>query len=155
MRLSGKILAVVLPAALCLAATEKKGPKYDPGIEVGQDAHGLRFPIYDETGNLQMYFVMDVARRVDTNHMGMSNVELQTFNGKKEPEMKINMEKAILDLNTRIVTTDKHVLIRRADFEMTGDGAVYNTLTGDGQLRGKVRMLIFNRDAALGGKAGK
>jgi len=147
--------AWLLMLFLCLAAEPpKKGPKYDPGIEVGQDAHGLRFPVFDEVGNIQMYFVIDVAKRIDLDHMQMSKVQLQTFNDKKEQEMKIDMRNAVLDLNTRIVTTDKPVFIQRADFTLTGERAVYNTATGDGKLTGKVRMLIFDRDASLSGKAG-
>jgi len=132
----------------------KKGPKYDPGIEVGQDARGLRFPVFDEAGILQMYFMIDVAKRIDVDHMKMSTVQLQTYTDKKEPDMQIDMKNAILDLNTRIVTTDEHVKIRRADFELTGDRAFYNTATGDGKVAGKVRMLIFGGAAALSGKAG-
>jgi hypothetical protein len=159
MKSSGKLLALLPMLLVCPlfrlgAAPEKKGPKYDPGIEVGQDARGLRFPVFNEAGVLQMYFVIDVAKRIDIDHMEMSKVQLQTFNENKEQEMKIDMQKAILDLNTRVVTTDEHVLIRRADFELSGDRALYNTATGDGKVSGNVRMLIFDREAALSGKAG-
>jgi len=156
MKLSGKSLAALLPLfLLCLAAAlDAKPPKYDPGIEVGQDAHGLRFPVFDEAGNIQMYFVIDVAKRIDNDHMQMSKVQLQTYNEKKEKEMQIDMQNAILDLNTRIVTTDSPVRVRRSDFELFGDRASYNTATGDGKLTGKVRMLIFDAAATLAGKAG-
>ncbi len=149
-------IAALLPLLFfCLgAAPAPKGPKYDPGIEVGQDARGLRFPVFNEAGILQMYFVIDVAKRIDMDHMKMSRVQLQTFNGAKDPEMKIEMSNAILDLNTRVVTTEQHVLIRRSDFELVGAGAVYNTATGDGKVAGKVRMTIYDGVSALSGKAG-
>ena len=156
MKLSGKSLVALLPLLLLwlAAVPAEKPPKYDPGIEVGQDAHGLRFPVFDEAGNIQMYFIIDVARRIDNDHMKMSKVQLQTYNEKKEPEMQIDMQNAILDLNTRVVTTDNPVRIQRSDFELFGDRASYNTATGDGKLTGKVRMLIYDASATLAGKAG-
>ena len=155
MKLSGRWVGALMPVLLCTAATPaEKPPKYDPGIEVGQDARGLRFPVYDEAGNLQMYFVIDVAKRIDNDHMEMSKVQLQTFDEKKTMGMKIDMQNAILDLNTRVVTTDKHVFIQRSDFELSGDKALYNTATGDGKVIGRVRMLIYDSAVALGGKAG-
>lgn len=155
MKSSAKILAAALAPILllCVAATEKKGPKDDPGIEVGQDARGLRFPVFDEAGALQMYFVIDVAKRIDMNHMEMSKVELQTFDNQKNQDMQIEMKNAILDLNTRVVTTEQPVRIVRADFELTGDRAYYDTVNGNGKVAGKVRMLIFDRTGMLGGKA--
>jgi hypothetical protein len=146
--------ALLLPLS-CLADTPaKKGPKYDPGIEVGQDARGLRFPVFNEAGILQMYFVIEVATRIDINHMEMSSVQLQTFTNGKDPEMKIDMKNAVLDLNTRVVTTNEPVLIRRSDFVLSGSGALYNSATGDSKVQGKVRMEILDGGFGLTGRTG-
>lgn len=147
-------LSAFFLALSCSAAPQKKAaPKYDPGIEVGQDATGLKFPVF-EGGNLQMYFMIESAKRVDNDHLQMSNARIQTYNSRKEPELKINLVNALLDLNTRIVTSDRPVTISRSDFELSGAGAVYNTVTGDGKLTGKVRMLIFDGNKMAGGKGG-
>ncbi len=143
-----------LSAVECFAAPPKKNaPKYDPGIEVGQDANGLRFPVF-EGGSLQMYFMIDSAKRVDNDHLQMANAQIQTYNSRKEPELKINLLSALLDLNTRVVTSDRPVTISRSDFQLSGQGAVYDTVSGEGKLTGKVRMLIFDGDKMAGAKGG-
>jgi lipopolysaccharide export system protein LptC len=51
----------------------------------------------------------------------------------------------VLDLNTRIVTSDIPVIVRRSDFEITGQQMVFNTQTRAGRMTGHVRMVIYNR----------
>jgi lipopolysaccharide export system protein LptC len=51
----------------------------------------------------------------------------------------------LLDLNTRIVTSDVPVIVRRSDFEIVGQKMVFNTQTHQGRMTGHVRMVIFNR----------
>jgi lipopolysaccharide export system protein LptA len=41
-----------------------------------------------------------------------------------------------------MLTGDQHALIRREDFEITGDSVEFNTKTRYAVLRGKIRMVI-------------
>ena len=61
---------------------------------------------------------------------------------------KINIElpHSVFDLETRILTGDTHALIRREDFEITGDSVEFNTKTRYAVLRGKIRMVIQSAD---------
>ena len=58
--------------------------------------------------------------------------------------MTIDLPKSVLDLNTRVITTDTNVTIKRSDFEITGRSMEFNTDTKRGRLAGDVRMLIYD-----------
>ena len=76
-----------------------------------------------------------------------------TFNEEThEKEMTIKMPMALLDLNTRIVTTHDGVTIKRSDFEITGKNMDFNTETKQGRLEGDVKMIIFNLNDEMGAK---
>jgi len=127
----------------------KGGPEnHPPGLDIpippGHSALGVKLPYYNEQGKLQMDFSIDAAFRVDDVHLQMKLVKMQTYDDDGKLEMTIDMPSSVLDLNTRVVTSDKPVKIRRTDFEITGDTMQFNTATRSGKIIGKVRMLIFN-----------
>ena len=121
-------------------------------IPVDHDAEGLRIPSFDETGKLQMYFTITHAKRTDEDHLAMSMAKVETFDGNGARQMLIEVPRSVLDLKTRIVTSDSPVKITRSDFELTGDTMIFNTQTRMGRFVGNVRMLIFNREEMAGGE---
>lgn len=121
-------------------------PKYDVPIPIGHQAEGVTLPYYDDKGKLQMNYSIASALRVDNEHLKMAQVKVETFDENGHSEMKIDMPSSVLDLNTKIVTSDTPVTIRRADFVVTGEKMRFNTETRTGVMTGKVRMLIYNRD---------
>jgi hypothetical protein len=125
---------------------DENAPKFNVPIPPGHSAEGLTIPYYDDKGKLQMNFKIETASRTDNDHLQMVAVKIETYDEKGQPEMSIDMPKSVLDLNTRIVTSDVPVTIRRSDFEVTGDTMTFNTETRNGHMVGKVRMLIYNHD---------
>ena len=174
-----KILPVALTCALALSAfaekpgdkpkggekakkkgepKEKEKPAKEPKkmsfpIPEGHDSKGLRIPYMDGEGKKTMYFVIGVARRVDAEHVEMADLEIATFDEDGKEEMAIELPTSMLNLTTRIITTDKQVRIKRDDFELTGETMEFNTETKEGKLGGKVRMLIYNLASETGEKA--
>lgn len=128
------------------ASQEENAPAINIPIPPGHTAEGVVFPVFDK-GRLQMNLKMELAKRLDNEHLEAIALNIQTFDENGQPQMQIDMPRSVLDLNTKIVTSDVPVTIRRADFEVTGDTMIFNTDTRFGKMIGKVRMLIFNRDA--------
>ena len=95
---------------------------------------------------MEMSFKMELAKRIDADHLQMGNLKIETFNALGEPEMFIDLPVSVFDLNTRIITSKDPVTIRRADFEITGETMEFNTQTRLGRFAGNIRMLIYNRD---------
>ena len=128
------------------AAALPAGKRLDIPIPVNRVAKGLRIPSCDGTGKLQMFFNMDVALRVDEDHLRMTNLKIETYDDEARPDMDIHMPCSLLDLRTNVISSAEPVTIHRSDFVLTGANATFNTQTRQGRFTGPVRMLIFNRD---------
>jgi hypothetical protein len=126
------------------AATDHdKPPLLDVPIPVGQKASGLTFP-YREDGKLKMFFNIDEMFRVDWGHLQMTNAKIQTFDDDGKADMMVLLPVSLLDLNTRILTSNQPFLLRRTDFSLVGENLQLNTVTRQGSIKGKVKMIIFN-----------
>lgn len=125
---------------------EGDGPDSKMSLPIlkGHDAFGLKIPYLDAEGKLQMVFNVGRASRVNENHVQMADLQVETFDDQGASEMTIDLPSSILDLNTRVITTDSHVTIRRSDFEITGRTMEFDTKTKHGKLGGSVRMLIYD-----------
>jgi hypothetical protein len=125
-------------------------PRFNIPIPIDHNAKGVDLPFFDN-GKLQMYFVIRKAFRVDINHLDMTHAYMQTYDDKETPDVTIYMTRCLLDLNTRVITSEVPVDIRRSDFEITGQKMVFNTQTHVGRLSGHVQMTIYNRQTIAGG----
>ncbi len=108
------------------------------------DAKGVKIPYFDAQGRLQMVFNIGVATRLDADHLKMTETQVETFDDEGASEMLINLPTSTLDLNTRVITSETTVTIRRDDFEITGHTLEFNTITKQGALGGDVQMFIYN-----------
>jgi len=129
------------------ASPSPSAPKFNIPIPVKHDAEGVKLPYYDNHGRLQMYFNITKAIRLDLGHLEMKNAYMQTYDDKGTPDANVFMSRSVLDLNTRVVTSDVPVVVRRSDFQIVGQNMVFSTQTRRGQMSGHVRMTIYNRQA--------
>jgi hypothetical protein len=135
----------------------QQGGRISIPILKDHDAFGLKIPYFNTEGKLQMLFNIGKASRIDEDRVSMADMQLETYDDAGTQEMTIDLPKSVLDLGTRIITTDSTVKITRSDFEITGDSMEFNTETKRGRLAGNVRMLIYDlgEDEARKSKDGK
>jgi hypothetical protein len=165
MKLPANPVRIALAVLLCVAfpsfgkddgkkaAPERKGSGngkrekqdvIDVPIPVGHDASGIKLPLYGADGKLQMSFAIQMAKRVDERRLQMGVLKLETFDETGRSAMSVEMESSVLDLETRIITSEKKTTVRRADFEITGDSVAFDTKAREGRFFGFTRMLIYN-----------
>ena len=128
------------------AKDEKAGEpsKLDIPVSKDHDAKGLKVPYFDGDGKKQMIFTIGVASRLDEEHIGLTETLVETFDENGEHEMTIDLPKSELNVTTSVLTTKKHVEIKREDFSITGETLEFNMKTKRGGLGGGVKMLIYN-----------
>jgi hypothetical protein len=126
-------------------------PKFNVPIPVSHFALGFNYLYFDDQGRPQMYFSIKKATRVDFGHMALEQAYLQSYDDKGTPDADVYMSRSSLDLNSRVVTSDVPVTVRRADFEIVGQKMSFNTQTRVGHMSGHVRMIIYNRQTASQG----
>lgn len=122
----------------------KEKGKMDIPVSKDHDAKGLKIPYFDSAGKKQMIFTIGVASRIDEAHIGMTETQVETFDENGDSEMTIDLPKSELNVNTNVISTKKHVVIKREDFQITGETMEFNMKTRQGTLGGGVKMLIYN-----------
>ena len=152
MKLAGKTLGViwlfVSAAALGLADDNAEGRRIDLPVPTGHDVKGLRVPVRNDQGKVEMQFDMESARRLDDQNIEMHTVTIQTYNEQTfKPDAKINLEAATMNLDTEVITTKKPLRITREDFFLTADAGEFNSKTRHGTVFGNIHLVIYNRNA--------
>ena len=125
-------------------AQPKEPGKLDIPVSKDHDAKGLKIPYFDSDGKKQMIFTIGVASRLDDEHIGMTETQVETFDENGGQEMIIDLPKSELNVTTSVISTEQHAAIKRTDFEITGQTMKFNMKTKQGTLGGGVRMLIYN-----------
>src|SRR5918996_1419382 len=121
-------------------------------LPIGHEAKGLVLPDFDGEGRLRGKFEAGTARRIDQQHIGFQDLKITTYTPESKPDLQIDMPTSVLDLKTRILSSQERTQIQRADFNIAGDSVQFDTNTKTGRLIGNVKMVITDR-SHLEGKA--
>jgi len=138
-------LAVIFAAATQgLAASPSPAPSptpFDVPVPVGMPVNGIKVPHYDDTGRLALLIEADVAHKTDETTVEMENLRLEALDedGRK---IFVELPKSVLDLETRFLTGENNIQLRRDDFTITGDWIEFDTKKRHGTIRGNIRMVV-------------
>ena len=114
-------------------------------LPVGQEAKGLVLPDFDLQGRLRGKFVAGSARRLDQDHIGFKDLKITTYNDTSQPDLEIEMRTSTFDLTTKILKSDERTTVRRTDFNVVGDSAVFDTNARTSRMIGNVKMVITDQ----------
>jgi hypothetical protein len=114
-------------------------------LPIGHEAKGLVLPDIDENGHLRGRFVAGTARRVDQDHMQFRELNITTYTEDNQIDLQIAMADSVLDLNTHVLSSPQRTTIKRADFEIAGDTARFDTSARQGTITGNVKMVITDQ----------
>ena len=129
------------------ADDNSEGRKFDLPVPIGHEVKGLRVPVRNEEGKMEMQFDMDTATRLDEQNVEMHTVTIQTYNQQTgKQDAKIELQTSMMNLDTNIITTKEPIRITREDFVVTADGGEFNSKTRQGKVVGNVHLVIYNRN---------
>jgi hypothetical protein len=151
MKSAGKILVSVWlfgsVAGTVLADDNGEGRRIDLPFPIGHDVKGLRVPVRNDQGKIDMQFDMESARRLDDQNVEMQTLTIQTYNQQTlKPDAKIDLETSTMNLDTEEITTKKPLRITREDFFLTADSGEFNSKTRHGTVFGNIHLVIYNRN---------
>lgn len=118
-------------------------------LPIGHEAKGLVLPDYDLQGHLQARFEAAVAKRINLQEVQMKGLKMTTYTPQDTPELQIEMPESILNLETRVITSQARTSVARSDFQISGDTMRFDTVARRGTLVGNVKMVIKNQSALL------
>src|SRR5437773_8227450 len=119
-------------------------------LPIGHEAKGLVLPDFDGEGHLRGRFEAGTAYRIDEGHVGFQHLKITTYTPESQPDLRIDMQTSVLDLKTRILSSQQRTTIQRTDFNIVGDSVQFDTNTKTGQLIGNVKMVITDRSHLAG-----
>src|SRR5213594_604378 len=119
-------------------------------LPIGHEAKGLVLPDFDGEGHLRGRFEAGTARRIDQEHVGFQHLKITTYTPESQPDLQIDMHTSVLDLKTRILSSQERSTIQRADFNIVGDSVQFDTNTRTGRLIGNVKMVITEQSHLTG-----
>jgi hypothetical protein len=131
----------------------KAGPSGSPGeqsltnipLPIGHEAKGLVLPDFDTNGRLRGKFEAGTAHRIDQEHVGFQHLKITTYTPESQPDLQIDMHTSVLDLKTRILSSQERTTIQRSDFNIAGDSVQFDTNSKTGRLIGNVKMVITDK----------
>ncbi len=72
-------------------------------------------------------------------------LNITTYTEDNQIDLQIAMADSVLDLNTRVLSSPQRTTIKRADFEIVGDTARFDTAARLGTITGNVKMVITDQ----------
>jgi hypothetical protein len=114
-------------------------------LPIGHEAKGLVLPDFDGNGHLRGRFEAGTAHRIDQEHVGFQHLKITTFTPESQPDLQIDMHTSVLDLKTRILSSQERTTIKRSDFNIAGDSVQFDTNARTGRLVGNVKMVITDK----------
>src|SRR4029453_3196874 len=119
-------------------------------LPIGHEAKGIVLPDFDSEGHLRGRFEAGTAHRIDQEHVGFQHLKITTYTPESQPDLRVDMQTSVLDLKTRILSSQERTTIQRADFNIVGDSMQFHTHTRAGRLIGNVKMVITDRSHLSG-----
>src|SRR4029453_6424201 len=114
-------------------------------LPIGHKSKGLVLPDFDGDGHLRGKFEAGTAHRIDQEHIGFEQLKITTYTPEDQPDLRIDMSTSVLDLKTRILSSNARTTIERADFNIAGDSVEFDTNSKTGRLIGNVKMVITDK----------
>ena len=114
-------------------------------LPIGHEAKGLVFPDFDADGHLRGRFEAETAHRIDQEHIGFQHLKITTYTPESQPDLQIDMHTSVLDLKTRVLSSQERTTIQRSDFNIAGDSVQFDTNSRTGRLIGNVKMVITDK----------
>jgi hypothetical protein len=114
-------------------------------LPIGHEAKGLVLPDFDSDGRLKGRFEAGTAHRIDEEHIGFQHLKITTYTPESQPDLQIDMHTSVLDLKTRILSSQERTTIQRSDFNIAGDSVQFDTNSKTGRLIGNVKMVITDK----------
>jgi len=118
---------------------------FDIPIPKGQPVSGIRVPQYDADGKLKMLFQAETGTKTDDTHIDFQKLKIEAY-GDDGKKFDVEIPHSVFDTDTRVLSSDSPVLIKREDFQLTGDTGEFYTKNRFAKVMGDVKMIIFNTE---------
>lgn len=116
-------------------------------IPLGSRSRGVRLPAFDN-GKPSSLIVAAAMTRVDDSHLFAEKMTIEVYGETDADDLNIRVRTGTYDMDEQILSSTERSRVSRSDFQIEGDGMVFDTKTSQGKMVGNVEMIIFDADQA-------
>lgn len=82
--------------------------------------------------------------RISDTIMSMESMDIWLYGNHRDEDMRVQLPLADYDLESKVLSSEERSRISRNDFQLEGDRLIFDTVTQQGKMTGRVQMVIFN-----------
>lgn len=112
-------------------------------IPLGRRSRGVRIPSFDE-GRPTSVISAGSLIRVDDNRLFAEKLIIDLFGQKPEEDVRVDLKTGTYNMDHQILSSTERSRVSRSDFQIEGDGMVFDTKTSQGKMVGNVEMIIYD-----------
>ena len=110
-------------------------------IPIGHEQKSVVVPNYSGT-RLNSLIQAAGMKRLDDRRLGLTEMTITTYDDDEKEEMIVNMPTAIYHLESAILEGTSRSKVSRADFDLLGDGMLFDSDNNFGRMHGNLQMTI-------------
>jgi len=112
---------------------------------------GAVIPSFDATGRRTSLITADMLRRVDDERIYAEKLVVQMFSADPKNDVRIDLKTAFYQMaEGGVLRSTERSRVSRADFEIEGDGLIFDTARNQGRMTGNIHMVIFDSSTLSG-----
>jgi len=112
---------------------------------------GAVIPSFDATGRRTSLITADMLRRVDDERIYAEKLVVQMFSADPKNDVRIDLKTAFYQMaGGGVLRSTERSRVSRADFEIEGDGLIFDTARNQGRMTGNIHMVIFDSSTLSG-----
>lgn len=124
-------------------------------LPIGHEAKGLVLPDFNVEGHLLGRLEAASAKRLDLEHVQFTGLKLTTYNDDNQTDLVIDMSVSVLDLKTKVLSSQRPTTINRADFQIVADTMKFDTVSRKGMMVGNVKMVVTGHSSLVSKEEGE
>ena len=138
------------------AATAAGAPAGEPGalannglkafgdmIPMGTRSRGAVIPAFDD-GKPSTLITADAVTRVDASRLFAEKLIIRLFAAERDQDVRVDMKTGTYNMDEQLLSSTERSRVSRSDFQIEGDGMVFDTRTSQGKMVGNVEMIIHD-----------
>lgn len=134
------------------AAPENGMSAFGKMVPAGFANRHVVIPSFDSSGRKSSEVKAETLTRIDDDRLRAEKISIDIFAEDPAKNIRVDLLSAIHHMADQILRSGERSVVRRSDFETSGDSLVFDAGTSIGAMKGHVRTLIFDT-GTLSGKS--
>lgn len=112
-------------------------------IPLGSRSRGFVLPSF-ENGKPSSLITADAMTRVDDSRLFAEKMIIRMFGETNDQDVRVDLKTGTYNLDQQILSSNERSRVSRNDFQIEGDGMVFDTKSSQGKMVGNVEMIIYD-----------